>query len=53
MDIPNRMQEDFKVDKTKAKARLTEFYAKDDTHTPVIYGIVLEIYSPDFKNPDD
>jgi hypothetical protein len=37
----------------KAKARLTEFYAKSSDTNPVIYWIVLEIYSPDFKNPED
>lgn len=53
MDIPKWMREDFKVESDKAKARLTEFYAKDNKTTPVIYGIVLEVYSPDFKNPKD
>ncbi len=53
MDIPNRMKEDFKVDSYKAKARLTEFYAKSSDTNPVIYWVVLEVYSPDFKNPKD
>ena len=53
MDIPDWMKEDFKVNTNKAKARLTEFYAKKEGSTPLIYGIVLEVYSPDFKNPDD
>lgn len=53
MDIPNWMKEDFKVNSNKAKARLTEFYAKSSDTNPVIYWIVLEVYSPDFKNPED
>lgn len=51
--IPTWMKDDFKVDEEEAKARLTEFYAKKENTTPVIYGTVLEIYSPDFKNPKD
>lgn len=53
MDIPIRMEKDFNVSSSKAKARLTEFYAKSQATNPVIYWIVLEIYSPDFKNPKD
>jgi len=53
MDIPERMRKDFYTEWDKAKARLTEFYAKSPTTNPVIYWIVLEVYSPDFKNPED
>ncbi len=53
MPIPNWMQKDFNVEAATAKARLTEFYAKDNKTNPVIYWVVLEVYSPDFKNPDD
>jgi hypothetical protein len=53
IDIPKWMIDDFHVDTDKAKARLTEFYAKRKNQTPVIYGTVLEIYSPDFKDPED
>jgi len=53
MPIPSKMKDDFKVETNEAKARLTEFYAKKTGSTPTIYGTVLEIYSPDFKNPDD
>ena len=53
MDIPSWMKEDFKTTENKAKARLTEFYAKKPDNQPVIYGTVLEVYSPDFKNPKD
>lgn len=51
--IPPWMKEDFHTDKDEAKARITEFYAKKGNCTPVIYGTVLEIYSPDFRNPED
>jgi hypothetical protein len=51
--IPDWMRDDFKVTTNEAKARLTEFYAKKTDATPTIYGTVLEIYSPDFKNPAD
>lgn len=53
IEIPDWMKGDFKADTHKAKARLTEFYAKKNNHIPVIYGTVLEIYSPDFKDPED
>jgi len=49
--IPSWMKNDFKTDEEEAKARLTEFYAKKEKETPVIYGTVLEIYSPDFRDP--
>lgn len=53
MNIPDWMREDFKEESNKAKARLTEFYAKSPETNPVIYWVVLEVYSPDFKNPED
>jgi len=49
--IPEWMKKDFQTEAENAKARLTEFYAKKDGEAPVIYGYVLEIYSPDFKDP--
>lgn len=51
--VPLWMRADFKSDTDEAKARLTEFYAKKDGATPTIYGTVLEIYSPDFRDPKD
>lgn len=53
LDLSVKMQQDFKVASDKAKARLTEFYAKKDAAEPLIYGTVLEVYSPDFKDPND
>ncbi|MFA6064260.1 MAG: hypothetical protein WCW44_06320 [archaeon] len=34
-----------------AKARLSEFYAKKGNSKPIIYGVVTEVYSPDFRKP--
>lgn len=53
MPIPSWMKNDFRTDAEEAKARLTEFYAKREDATPVVYGTVLEVYSPDFKDPRD
>ncbi len=53
IDLPEWLKSDFQTDHQQAKARITEFYAKKENQTPVIYAYVLEIYSPDFKNPDD
>lgn len=53
IDVPQWMQDDFRSDQEKAKARVTEFYAKKENSTPVIYGNVLEVYSPDFKDPQE
>ena len=47
------MKNDFQAKVDEAKARLTEFCAKKESITPVIYGVILEVYSPDFKDPAD
>lgn len=49
--IPIWLKKSFQVNDNYAKARLSEFYAKRRDHEPVIYGIVVEIYSPDFRKP--
>jgi len=51
MPIPSWMKNDFQTEADEAEARLTEFYTKKEGVVPVIYGIVLEIDSPDFKDP--
>ncbi|MFA6421936.1 MAG: hypothetical protein WCV92_00830 [Candidatus Buchananbacteria bacterium] len=51
--IPLWMKKDFAVKVKRAKYRMSEFYAKKKNLSPVIYGIVLEIYSPDFKDPKE
>ncbi len=48
--IPLWLQEEFQTKETFAKARLSEFYAKKRGDAPIIYGIVVEIYSPDFRS---
>lgn len=52
VDIPAWMSKDFQVNASKAKARLFEFYAKNENEQAKLYGTVIEIYSPDFKNPE-
>lgn len=53
LDIPDWMKKDFGTEIGQAKARLTEFYAKKENTAPLVYGIVLEVYSPDFRNPEE
>lgn len=53
MDIPEWMKNDFQNENNQAKARLTEFFAKKENEKPLIYGTVLEVYSPDFRDPAD
>ena len=53
LKIPESMKTDFKVDADQAKSRITEFYAKKEGSDPVIYGTVLEVYSPDFRDPNE
>lgn len=53
LNLPDWMKADFKTEEEKAKARLTEFYAKKENAEPIIYGTVSEIYSPDFRDPKD
>lgn len=53
MELTPELQKEFQTDEAGAKARITEFYAKKEGQDPLIYGTVLEIYSPDFKDPKD
>ncbi len=39
----------FSDESTESKTRLSEFYAKKETGEPIIYGTVLEVYSPNFR----
>lgn len=50
-DIPERLRKDFQEPDTHAKVRLSEFYAKKHGEPARMYGKVIEIYSPDFKDP--
>lgn len=51
IELPNWLKRAFKTNSDFAKARISEFYAKKRTSEPVIYGNVVEIYSPDFRPP--
>lgn len=48
-EIPNWLRSRFKTDESQAKVRLSEFYAKKAGLAPIVYGVVAEIYSPDFR----
>jgi hypothetical protein len=51
LKIPPWLRKDFRTKSKLAKARLSEFYAKKKDEKPIIYGTVVEIYSPDFREP--
>ena len=50
VQLPTWLQETFRTDRKTAKARITEFMAKKG-RAVYHYGIVIEIYSPDFRKP--
>lgn len=47
--LPPLLRRAFRVRATSAKARLSEFYARNRVGRPLLYGTVLEVYSPDFR----
>jgi len=49
--LPTWLKKDFHTKDNSAKARLSEFYAKKQGNNPIIYGIVTEVYTPDFRKP--
>jgi hypothetical protein len=49
--LPIWLRKAFYTKEKYAKARLSEFYAKNKKDPPIIYGTVVEIYSPDFRLP--
>lgn len=51
INLPEWLKGAFKTKEKMAKARLSEFYAKKRGKEPVIYGVVVEIYAPDFRKP--
>jgi len=51
VQLPKKIRAAFHTEERFAKSRLSEFYAKDEASTPVIYGTVCEIYTPDFRSP--
>ncbi|OHA58240.1 MAG: hypothetical protein A2571_03210 [Candidatus Vogelbacteria bacterium RIFOXYD1_FULL_44_32] len=52
VELPDWLKSRFENESNEAKARLSEFYAKKKDESPLIYGIVTEIYSPDFREPE-
>lgn len=48
-ELPDSLKQKMKTDEKEAKIRLSEFYAKKEGKEPFIYGVVSEIYSPDFR----
>ncbi len=52
IENPTWLKEKFAENNEKSKARLSEFYAKQEIGEPIIYGTVLEVYSPDFRPAD-
>lgn len=52
VDLPDRVKSKFNLSEEKAKARLSEFYAKKKDGQPLIYATVMEVYSPDFRPAD-
>jgi len=51
VELPYWLQKEFATHEKYAKARLSEFYAKEGKLKPIIYGVVTEVYSPDFRKP--
>ncbi|MBU0760479.1 MAG: hypothetical protein KJ600_01785 [Nanoarchaeota archaeon] len=47
--LSNHLKKEFNTKETFAKARLSEFYARKGKNPPIIYGTVVEIYSPRFR----
>lgn len=47
--LPDYLRQSFAVKTEFAKARLSEFYGRKEENSPVIYGRVVEIYTPDFR----
>ena len=49
--LPKWLKDEFYAKEGYAKARISEFYAQKKNGQPIIYGIVTEIYTPDFRKP--
>lgn len=52
IENPLWLKSKFADEGDESKARLSEFYAKQEIGEPVVYGTVLEVYSPDFRPAD-
>ncbi|MEK6960484.1 MAG: hypothetical protein AABX47_04885 [Nanoarchaeota archaeon] len=51
LEVPDWLAQDFHHSGLHAKSRISEFYAKKQGAPSVLYGDVLEVYSPDFRPP--
>ena len=51
INLPRWLQKEFNTKHLRAKARLSEFLVKKKNSRPVLYGIVVEIYTPYFQSP--
>lgn len=51
LEVPDWLARDFRHGGLHAKSRISEFYAKKQGAPSVLYGDVLEVYSPDFRPP--
>jgi hypothetical protein len=51
IELPTWLKKAFKTKSNFAKARISQFLAKKKSSTPISYGTVVEIYSPDFRPP--
>lgn len=52
INLSEDLKQKMETFESKAKVRLSEFYAKKQGESPNIYGIVSEIYSPDFRSAE-
>jgi hypothetical protein len=52
IENPNWLCKKFADNSKYSKARLSEFYARKEGTPPIIYGTVLEVYSPDFREAE-
>jgi len=52
LELPTWLRDAFRTESTHAKARYSEFLTKKDNLVPRVYGIVVEIYHPDFRSPE-
>lgn len=48
--LSDDLKKSFGIIAMTGKIRLSEFYAKSKTSQPILYWIVAEIYSPDFRS---
>ena len=51
LPLTDKLRDEFHVTGEHAKARVSEFYAKNKKTSPIVYGQVMELYSPDFRGP--